>query len=109
MMLCIIIKKNIKQLVGVFLLFDKTNHKEGYITEIKPRENELVRPPVANVNQAVVVASAKMPDFNPLLLDRFLVLNEAKGIKPIIFITKMEIRTLEEREVIEEYKHEYEK
>ena len=102
-------KRKINPLVGDFVIFDKTNHKEGYITEIKPRENELVRPPVANVNQAVVVASAKMPDFNPLLLDRFLVLNEAKGIKPIIFITKMDIPTLEERKVIEDYQQDYEK
>src|SRR5690625_6900476 len=102
-------KKKINPLVGDFVLFDKTNNKEGYITEVKPRKNELVRPPIANVNQAVVIASAKMPDFNPLLLDRFLVLNEAKGIKPIIFITKMDIPTLEEREVIDDYQQDYEK
>jgi len=101
-------KKKINPLVGDFVLFDKTNHKEGYITEVKPRKNELVRPPIANVNQAVVIASAKMPDFNPLLLDRFLVLNEAKGIKPIIFITKMDLPTVEERKVIEGYQQDYE-
>jgi len=101
-------KKKINPLVGDFVLFDKTNHQEGYITEVKPRKNELVRPPIANVNQAVVIASAKMPDFNPLLLDRFLVLNEAKGIKPIIFITKMDLPTVEERKVIEGYQQDYE-
>src|SRR5690625_5022054 len=101
-------KKKINPLVGDFVLFDKTNHKEGYITEVKPRKNELVRPPIANVNQADVIASAKMPDFNPLLLDRFLVLNEAKGIKPIIFITKMDLPTVEERKVIEGYQQDYE-
>lgn len=101
-------KKKINPLVGDFVVFDKTNHKEGYITEIKPRENELVRPPIANVNQAVVIASAKLPDFSPLLLDRFLVLNESKGIKPVIFITKMDLPTMEERKEIEAFKQDYE-
>src|SRR5690625_1310306 len=76
-------KRNINPLVGDFVNFDVTNEGEGYITEIKTRKNELVRPPIANIDQALIVSSAKMPKFSPLLLDRFLVLIESNYIKPI--------------------------
>lgn len=101
-------KKKINPLVGDFVKFDKTNDGEGYITEIKERMNELKRPPVANIHQAIIVNSARMPDFSPLLLDRFLVLIEAERIKPIIFITKMDITSKEERQKIENYQQDYE-
>ena len=65
-------------------LFENTNDEEGYITEIKPRKSELIRPPIANVTQAVVVHSANHPTFSALLLDRFLVILELKNIKPFI-------------------------
>ncbi|GAA0612660.1 ribosome small subunit-dependent GTPase A [Virgibacillus siamensis] len=81
-------KKKITPLVGDFVEFDKD---EAYILEVKPRQNSLIRPPVANIDQAIIVSSAIMPDFNPLLLDRFLVLIESKGIRPIIFVTKKDL------------------
>lgn len=102
-------KRNINPLVGDFVNFDVTNEGEGYITEIKTRKNELVRPPIANIDQALIVSSAKMPKFSPLLLDRFLVLIESNYIKPIIFITKVDTMTLQEQEEIEKYRRDYEK
>ena len=101
-------KRKINPLVGDFVKFDKTNDKEGYIIEVEPRINELVRPPIANINQALIVTSAKMPDFSPLLLDRFLVLIESKNVTPIIFITKTDISSSEEMETIESYRRDYE-
>lgn len=100
-------KRNINPLVGDFVNFDTTNEGEGYITEIKPRSNELVRPPIANIDQALIVSSAKAPDFSTLLLDRFLVLIESKNIKPIIFITKIDIMTEQERLEIEKFQQDY--
>src|SRR5690606_35930223 len=76
--------QNISPLVGDHVSFDYTNEKEGYITEIKPRKNEFIRPPIANVTQAVIVNAANQPSFSSLLLDRFLVLVEFKQIKPLI-------------------------
>jgi ribosome biogenesis GTPase len=101
--------KNITPLVGDFVSFDESNPNEGYIREIKPRENELVRPPIANIDQAIIVSSATLPDFNPLLLDRFLVLIEAKGIKPVIFITKMDMVKDQKKRGIEQYQQEYQR
>lgn len=100
-------KRKINPLVGDFVYFDKTSHGEGYITEIKPRKNELTRPAVANVDQAIIVSSAKEPVFSPLLLDRFLVLIESKHINPIIFINKVDLVSAEELEEIKSYQADY--
>src|SRR5699024_586297 len=59
--------------------------------------------------QAIIVSSATMPDFNPRLLDRFLVMIEAKGIKPVIFITKMDAIDTGKRQEIEHYKDDYDR
>lgn len=101
-------KRKITPLVGDFVLFDKTSHGEGYITEIKPRTSELSRPPIANINQAIIVSSANKPSFSALLLDRFLVLIESKDIQPIIFINKMDLTSTEEVKQIESYQADYE-
>ena len=55
-----------------------------------------MRPPIVNIDQAVVIMSAKEPDFNPNLLDRFLVLLEHKGIHPILYISKLDLLDCED-------------
>lgn len=100
--------QDITPLVGDFVVFEYENPNEGYIMEVKPRRNELVRPPIANISQAIIVTSAKEPDFNLTLLDRFLVLIESKKIKPIIAITKMDLVTVGERTELEHYRDVYE-
>ncbi|NUJ17086.1 ribosome small subunit-dependent GTPase A [Bacillus glycinifermentans] len=84
-------KNKVTPLVGDDVVYQADNDKEGYLLEIKQRVNELVRPPISNVDQAVLVFSAKEPNFSTSLLDRFLVLVEANDIKPIICITKMDL------------------
>ncbi|GGA84207.1 ribosome small subunit-dependent GTPase A [Ornithinibacillus halotolerans] len=100
--------RNITPLVGDFVTFDVREGKEGYITEIMDRTNELIRPPIANITQAIIVSSAVMPDFSTILLDRFLVLIESKGITPIIFITKTDLINDEQMKSLIKYKKEYE-
>lgn len=51
----------------------------------------MIRPPIVNVDQAVVIMSAKEPDLNINLLDRFLILLEHKNIKPLIYISKLDL------------------
>ena len=101
--------KKITPLVGDFVTFNINEPNEGYIMEIKERENELIRPPIANIDQAIIVNSATKPDFSPVLLDRFLVLIEAKDIEPVIFITKMDTVEDMNNEEIEKYRKDYEK
>lgn len=84
-------KKGQKPYVGDFVEFSAEEQSEGYILSIEERKNSLVRPPIVNIDQAVVIMSAKEPDFNANLLDRFLVLLEHKGIHPIVYISKMDL------------------
>lgn len=100
--------QNITPLVGDLVTFEYEDPNEGYIMEIKPRSNELVRPPIANITQAIIVTSAKAPDFNETLLDRFLVLIESRDIQPVIFITKMDLTSAAEKERMESYRKLYE-
>lgn len=86
-------KKGQTPYVGDFVDFSAEDHSEGYILAIHDRKNSLVRPPIVNIDQAVVIMSAKEPDFNANLLDRFLVLLEHKAIKPIVYISKMDLLT----------------
>lgn len=87
-------KKGISPLVGDYVLFDP---KEKYITEIYSRRNSLDRPPIANIDQVLIISSAKEPEFSSLLLDRFLVMIESRNIQPIIFINKIDLVSKEEK------------
>ena len=78
-------------LVGDFCEFSIENEVEGYILKLLPRKNALVRPPICNVDQALLVFSAKEPDLNTLLLNRFLILIEHLHIEPLICISKMDL------------------
>lgn len=100
-------KNKITPLVGDEVIFQAENERDGYIMEVKERKNELVRPPIANVDQAILVFSAVEPDFSTVLLDRFLVLIEYNHIKPLICITKMDLTNEKEKEAIKEYAEQY--
>ncbi|MCT3034065.1 ribosome small subunit-dependent GTPase A [Pediococcus parvulus] len=81
-------KQKISPLVGDWVEFEGHAKNEGYILKIESRRNELVRPPLANIDQAVIVTACVQPDFSANLLDRQLVTLEEKGISPIIYFTK---------------------
>jgi len=87
--------QNIKPLVGDLVIFDEINN---YILEILPRKSELVRPPVSNIDQVVIVANVK-PSFDTNLLDKLLCIIEYNNILPIICFTKLDL--LNEEEMIE--------
>ncbi|WP_338469864.1 ribosome small subunit-dependent GTPase A [Niallia sp. XMNu-256] len=100
-------KNKITPLVGDEVIFQAENNLEGYILEVKERKNSLVRPPIANVDQAILVFSATEPGFSTALLDRFLVLIEYNRITPIICITKMDLINDEEKHIIKEIVEDY--
>ena len=62
---------NITPLVGDTVNFDPNNK---YILEVNKRKNSLVRPPISNVDQAVIITSVKTPDFSTNLLEKLLVI-----------------------------------
>lgn len=85
--------RKITPLVGDDVVFESTNQTDGYLLEVLPRKNELVRPTVANVDQGVIVTSMVEPNFSYNLLDRFLVTLEYKAIEPIIYLSKTDLVT----------------
>lgn len=91
-------EENLTPLVGdrvKIRINDEDN--SGYIEEILERSNELIRPPVANVSQAIIVMSIKKPDINTWLLDKFLIMAEHKNLNIIICFNKMD---LSEKEIL---------
>ncbi len=100
-------KKKLMPLVGDIVHFEAENKTDGYILGIKERLNQLVRPPIANVEQAILVFSAMEPKFSSLLLNRFLVHIEANQIKPIICISKIDLLKVDQKEEMNNYISEY--
>ncbi|KRL68390.1 ribosome small subunit-dependent GTPase A [Companilactobacillus versmoldensis] len=86
-------KRGIKPVVGDLVNYENSGDL-GYILELLPRRNSLVRPPIANIDQAIVVTSAIEPKFSSNLLDKILVNIEHNGIKPLIFLTKTDLISL---------------
>lgn len=72
--------------VGDWVSFENT-----IINKLHPRNTDLVRPPIANIDQALLISSLKRPDFSFYLLDRFLLLVNSKGIDPIIVVNKTDL------------------
>ncbi len=86
-------KQNIKPLVGDAVLLDVISQEErtGNITRILPRENALIRPAVANIDQAIVIFAMASPEPNLNLLDRFLVMMEQQQIPAVICMNKLDL------------------
>lgn len=85
-------KEGITPMVGDFVrisVLDEEN-KKGSLDEILPRKNELIRPKVSNIEQAVIVFAAKSPNINIDLLTRFLVLVEEQDLEVLLVLNKID-------------------
>lgn len=67
--------------------------REGFITHLYPRKNQLIRPKVANVDQAILTFSITNPPVNPDLLDRLILLAEDQSLQVLIVFTKCDLAT----------------
>jgi len=86
-------REKVTPLVGDFVeisILDEAN-KKGSLDVILPRKNELLRPRVANVEQAVIVFAAQSPPINLDLLDRFIILIEQQSLEVLICINKIDL------------------
>lgn len=92
--------------VGDMVTIDPIN---CYILEVLPRKNELVRPPVSNIDQVIIITSVKHPNFSSNLLDKLLTIVSYHRIEPIICFTKLDLLTEEERKEINVYRDYYKK
>ncbi len=93
-------KEKIKPLVGDNVCIEVLDEgeKTGTITEILPRNNTLIRPAVANVDQALVIFAVNRPKPNFNLLDRFLLMMAYQEVETVICFNKQDIASLEEKE-----------
>lgn len=101
-------KEKVKPLVGDNVEIEVLDEKSrtGNIVKILPRKNELIRPAVANIDQALVVFAVARPDPHFNLLDRFLVMMERKEIPVVLCFNKEDIA---ERSQVEQLRSVYEK
>ena len=86
-------KDNRKPLVGddVELAVIDEKKATGSIEQLLPRKSELIRPAVANVDQALVIFAITKPQPNFNLLDRFLIMMERQDLPCMICFNKMDI------------------
>lgn len=88
---------DIKPLVGDEVCFDR---ESKLIIKVNERRNELFRPPIANVDQALIVTNA-YPSFSSNLLDKLITVIEFNNIEPIICFTKLDLINDIELSIIE--------
>ena len=97
-------KDNFKPLVGdnVEITVLNEEEKEGSVTSILPRRNSLIRPAVANVDQAFLIFAMENPKPNFLLLDRFLIMMKQQESPAVICFNKKDVGEKEEMEKLYE-------
>lgn len=97
-------KDGIRPLVGDDCIIDILDEKNrlANITSILPRHSEIIRPAVANVDQAMIIFAISRPEPNFNLLDRFIIQISQKDLPCIIVINKMDLANDDQRREIEE-------
>ena len=96
--------QKVKPLVGDLVELEvlSQEEKEGSVISILPRKSELIRPAVANVDQALVIFAVNQPKPNFNLLDHFLVMMEYQKVKTVICFNKEDLSTREEMEELQQ-------
>ena len=100
-------KLRLKQspVVGDFVKLERLEGKMC-IQAIEKRKNQLIRPSIANVDQAMIIMSMVDPDFSCQLVDRLLILIQLAGIQPFLVISKVDVCPMSDqmKEWIEDYR-----
>ena len=78
-------------LVGDRVEYAPTEHGKGLITAIFPRKNSFIRPPVANIDKMIIVASAAIPITDTYLIDRMTAIALKNNCEPVICINKCDL------------------
>ena len=91
-------KENIKILTGDrVVITELVPSKEGVIEELFPRKNQLIRPPIANVDQVLLVFSFNNPAPNSELIDRLLIMVGALELDVVLVFNKFDLKAPENR------------
>ena len=74
------------------------NGDRGAISHVFPRSSELDRPPIANVDQILLVFALAEPAIEPYQLSRFLVKAESTGIEVCLCLSKSDLVSSEDQQ-----------
>lgn len=96
-------KRETTPLVGDRVKIEPEPQLKGTVVSILPRKNEILRPPMANLDQLFVVTSVCDPQPNLLVLDKFLAMSEYKDIEPVVIVTKTDLE--DATALVEKYRH----
>jgi ribosome biogenesis GTPase len=97
------LKKKEKIYAGDYVLGQVVDLETFVIEEIEKRKNVLIRPPIANVDIAIIVETIKQPDFNNFFLDNLLVVYERVGVEPVIVYNKIDLLDKEEQKELQKW------
>lgn len=99
------LRKDKAPVVGDEVEFERFADQNG-IQKILPRKNQLIRPAIANVDQAIIVMSCKDPDFSTTLIDRLIFQIVYANIHPVLCVTKMDLIDVDDpiHDLIQEYR-----
>ena len=86
-------KEKITPMVGDNVVITVNENTDNTIDEIKERRSALLRPPVANIDQLIIVVSCTQPRPNTLLVDRLTAIAVKNNIEPVIVLKKIDLKT----------------
>lgn len=89
-------KDGMTPLAGDKVVITVNENAENTIDEIMDRKNFLLRPPVANIDNLIIVVSTVEPKPSTFVIDRLIAVAETKGIEPVIVISKADLSSADE-------------
>lgn len=98
-------RQQMKPLVGDRIRFQSGDGDQyGWLEAVLPRRNQLIRPPVANIDRIAVVVSASVPEPDFMLVDRMLIFAQMNGIRSTLVINKCDsANAISAKEVASQY------
>jgi ribosome biogenesis GTPase len=90
-------------LVGDRVSIIPRHGRVAVIDKVHPRSNALLRPPVANVDLAVIIFAVREPEMAVTLLDRLLVQADYARVEPVICLNKIDLSDGSHREMMAIY------
>lgn len=80
----------ITPLPGDWAKIEMSDDGRGYIVEVE-RKNQLIRPPVSNIDLLFIVVALASPRPAPLFIDKLISIAENKRIEPILVFNKSDL------------------
>ena len=75
-------------MVGDLVTYEPQENGQAALESILPRKNLLIRPPVSNIDQLLIVLSASVPEPDWLLADKLIIQAKMAGIAPFMVLNK---------------------